>query len=181
MTERPHFISDHRSPTESSWTDDEDWNAGESSNIDIGNGAIVGRPPAIVTSDLPAGGISHAWNDITQTSYEDEWLIEDTTPSSGEFTVEMEVTQKGDHAGDESVRVEMGLRMKDTGGSTTETLATSVTFGGSASPGTTKSNTVTGTVTASTDWVLFIKGYHAPTTRYGPNRMNADASVALYD
>ncbi|MFD1643409.1 hypothetical protein [Halohasta litorea] len=181
MSDVPYFISDSRDPSRSSWSDDEDWNAGESSNLDIGNGELIGRVPVIETSEVPADGISHAWTDITYTSYEGEWSIEEAAPTSSEFRIEMEVTQNGGHNGDESVKVEMGLRMKDADGFTTDTLSTSVTFGGSTSAGTTKSTSVTGTVTAGTDWVLFIKGYHAPTTPFGPNAMNADASVALYD
>jgi hypothetical protein len=181
MSDVPYFISDSRDPSGASWSDDDDWNAGESSNIDIGNGKLVGRVPVIVTSEVPTDGIAHTWTEITRTSYEGEWSIEEAAPTSSEFRIEMEITQNGGHAGDESVRVEMGLRMKDADGSTTDTLSTSVTFGGSTSAGTTKSTSVTGTVTAGADWVLFMKGYHAPTTRYGPNRMNADATVALYE
>ena len=178
MSNPPQFTSDRRNTETTQWRDNDDWRAGVGSNVEAKDGKLFGRPPI----DQPATGLaSHAWSGMTRTKYENEVEITDVTPSGGEFTVDMEATQNGDHNGDESIRLEMGIRTKGADGGIIDTLSTTVTFRGGTRAGTTKSNSITGTTPPGTSWVLFIKGYHAPVTTYGPNRMNADASVKLYE
>lgn len=132
---------------------------------------------AITGTKVPANGISESWTQVGSANFKQERDI-NYAPFNSNFTVDIEVDENDNHNPDESVRVELGIRMKDADGNTTDELSTKVEFGGGTNFDT-KTNTNTGNLEAGESWVYFIDCDPAPSTTFSPNQMDVDATIEV--